>query len=151
MVINNLCLNLTEFIKKKLSERFDKEYQNKFIEKIMDNFNDTEKDLFIIQFYDYEKKNDFIINLDDIWKILGLSTKDKCKIILSKNFEKDKDYIINNDIILMKVYTFKVLCGKSFTKEGDELYDNVLKMDKNYYDLIIEELNELRKNVKLIN
>ena len=117
----------------------------------MDNFNDTEKDLFIIQFYDYEKKNDFIINLDDIWKILGLSTKDKCKIILSKNFEKDKDYIINNDIILMKVYTFKVLCGKSFTKEGDELYDNVLKMDKNYYDLIIEELNELRKNVKLIN
>ena len=61
MVINNLCLNLTEFIKKKLSERFDKEYQNKFIEKIMDNFNDTEKDLFIIQFYDYEKKNDFII------------------------------------------------------------------------------------------
>ncbi len=38
----------------------------------------------------YDSNNDFVIDLDDVWKWLDFSTKQKTKIW----FVKDKDYII---------------------------------------------------------
>ena len=53
-------------------------YNNKLLTKIKDNFNENEQQLFINKFYccfNYDKINDFIINLDDIWNWLGFSQK----------------------------------------------------------------------------
>ena len=53
------------------------------------------KKLFLSSFYcyiKYDKINDFVINLDDIWKWLGFSQKIKAKELLQKNFIIDKDY-----------------------------------------------------------
>ncbi len=55
----------------------------------------TEQQLFLSSFYcylKYDKINDFVIDLDDIWKWLGFSKKYHAKYLLEKHFIIDKDY-----------------------------------------------------------
>ena len=53
--------------------------------------------MFLASFYsylNYDSKNDYVIDLNDIWKWLGFARKDFCKVVLERHFEKDSDYII---------------------------------------------------------
>lgn len=153
MAINKQSSDIADFIKKRLSKRFNEEYQNKLITKINEKFIETKFNLFIIKSYNYDQKKDFTINLDDVWSMLGFSTKNDCKIILDNNFEKNNDYIIKNNenIILINIDTLKILSAKSFTKDGDIIYDNLVKLEQIYYDLIIEENKELKEQLKMID
>jgi hypothetical protein len=151
------------------------ENQCKFINKIKENFNKTEQNLFIASFYtylNYDQNNDFIINLNDIWKWLGFSRKDHCKVVLEKHFEKNSDYIINTkektasmhaeadkneenrgghnkEIILMNIKTFKKLCLKSCTKKADEIHNYFIKLENILHETINEEAKELKEQLKL--
>lgn len=42
--------------------------------------------------YFYNSKTDFVIDLDNVWKQLGFSSKHKTKELLEKNFIVNKDY-----------------------------------------------------------
>ena len=42
----------------------------------------------------YDPNNDFVIDLDDVWKWIDFSTKQKSKMLLEAQFVKDTDYII---------------------------------------------------------
>ena len=45
--------------------------------------------MFVESFYcysKYDKKNDFVIDLDDVWKWLGFSQKVKAKTLLENHF-----------------------------------------------------------------
>ena len=58
-------------------------------------FNESEQQLFIASFYsylNYHKTDDYIVDLDNIWKWLGFNQKVKAKYLLEKNFELEKDY-----------------------------------------------------------
>jgi len=71
------------------------DYHNKLITKIKDTFNDSQQQMFVSSFYCYlncDKKNDFVIDLDNVWKWLGFSSKHKAKELLNKSFILDKDY-----------------------------------------------------------
>lgn len=53
--------------------------------------------MFLSSFYcylNYDKEQDFVIKLNDIWKWLGFSRIDLCKRVLEKHFVKDIDYKI---------------------------------------------------------
>jgi hypothetical protein len=70
-------------------------YQSKMIEKLQSKFTNYEQQLFLSSFYcylKYDKINDFIIDLDDVWKWLGFSNKAHSKYLLEKQFIIDKDY-----------------------------------------------------------
>jgi hypothetical protein len=70
-------------------------YHNKLITKIKDKFNDNQQQIFVSSFYcylNYDKKNDFIVDLDNIWKWLGFNQKVKAKILLENHFILNKDY-----------------------------------------------------------
>ena len=57
----------------------------------------TEQQLFLSSFYcylKYDKINDYVIDLDNVWKWLGFSTKGHSKYLLEKQFIVDKDYKI---------------------------------------------------------
>jgi hypothetical protein len=57
--------------------------------KIKDNFTDMEQQLFLSSFYfylNYHPTNDFVIDIDKIWKWLGFSVKIKAKTLLEKHF-----------------------------------------------------------------
>ena len=72
----------------------------------------------------YHYKNDFIIDLDNLWKWLDFSSKHKSKELLTKYFKINTDYKIlltptgeqknirgghNKEIIMLNIITFKKL------------------------------------------
>ena len=177
---NNICsFNIIEIMKSNPLRQLSINYQNKFINKIQKEFTTEEQHIFISSFYSflhYKKDNDFVIDLNDIWKWLGFSRKDPAKRLLEKNFEKEKDYIIllsikttannsitnnnikilggvgfNKEIILMNINTFKKLCLKSKTKKADIIHDYYIKLEEILMSFVHEELDELKEQFDNIN
>jgi hypothetical protein len=65
------------------------------IEKIKENFNNMEQQIFVASFYsflNYDSKKDFVIDLDKVWKWLGFQSKYNAKRLLEGVFKKDIDY-----------------------------------------------------------
>jgi hypothetical protein len=86
-----------QIIEKNPITRLSSNYQNKLLNKIKDKFSNKEQQLFVGSFYcylNYNSKDDFVINLNDIWKWIGFSRKDPAKRLLEKSFVKDIDYKI---------------------------------------------------------
>jgi len=51
--------------------------------------------LFLSNFYfflNYHPTNDFVIDLDKVWRWLGFSQKSKAKHLMEKHFVLDRDY-----------------------------------------------------------
>lgn len=84
---------------------------DKLIQLIKENFNETDNELFKMSFnlfnQNYNSKDDFIINLDDVYKWMGFSRKDPAKRLLVNNFIKDRDY----KIIILNYY-YKIITEK---------------------------------------
>ena len=90
-------LDIIDLIESNPITKLSKNYQGKFLKKIQNTFNETEQRLFVSSLYNYlnyDSKKDFIIDMSDIWKWLGFSRKDHCKVLLEKHFTKDFDYKI---------------------------------------------------------
>ena len=80
-------LNIVELIEKNPITTLTNTYQNRLLTKIQNNFSNENQKLFIASFYaylNYNSKTDFVIDLDNIWKWLGFSHKDKAKRLLEK-------------------------------------------------------------------
>ena len=104
-------LNIVELIEKNPITKLSSNYNNKLLNKIKENFNEEQQKLFVSSFYcylKYDKNNDYVIDLDDIWKWIGFSQKIKGKNLLEKNFILDKDYI-----------NFTLPAGKAKTIDND--------------------------------
>jgi hypothetical protein len=95
-----------------------------------------EQQLFVSSFYCYlncDPKNDFVIDLDDVWKWLGFTLKSSAKTLLEKQYTIDKDYKLllrlqpkqttkirgghNKENFMLTVKTFKSFCLKAGTKK----------------------------------
>ena len=88
-------LNIVELIEKNPISRLSNVYNNKLLIKIKDNFTSFEQQLFVSSFYcylNYDKNMDFVVDLDNVWKWLGFSTKQMAKLLLEKHFKIDIDY-----------------------------------------------------------
>ena len=131
--------------------------------KIKEIFNDNEQRLFISSFYcylNYDKINDFVIDLDNVWKWLDFSKKVKAKELLQKNFIEDKDYKIskpintelkqenrgghNKELIMLNISTFKKYCLKAGTKKANEIHDYFIKLEEVIFDTMCEENEEIK-------
>jgi phage anti-repressor protein len=149
--------DIIQMIEKNPITRLSSEYQNKLINKIKTNFNDKEQQLFVSSFYcylNYDSKNDFVINFNDIWKLLGYTRKDNAKRLLEKIFTEDIDYKIllrrseeqkndtrgghNKEDIMLTINAFKKFCLKSDTKKADEIHEYYIKLE----DILNETINE---------
>jgi hypothetical protein len=90
-------LNIAHLIEKNSMTRLSKDYENRFLTKIKDNFNENQQQLFVASFYcylNYDKKKDFVIDFDNVWKWLGFTRKDNGKTVLRKHFTVEIDYQI---------------------------------------------------------
>jgi len=151
--------------------------ENRLINKIKDNFKETDQQLFIASFYcflKYDTKKDFVIDFDNVWKWMGFSRKDNAKTVLNKHFTIETDYQVkktaaetsgkvgNNtfpaasgkvemgrptETILLTVNTFKKFCLKAGTKKADEIHDYYIKLEELLHETVNEESNELRKQL----
>ena len=143
-------------------------YQSYLIEKLQSNFINSEELLFLKSYYSYFKydyQNDFVIDLDDVWKSFDFTKKCNLKYTLEKNFTIDKDYIINDTIqnnkksgrgghnkifIMINIDTLKKLSLKSRTKKSNEFYENIDKLQKIINQTLREIIND-ESNEKHIN
>lgn len=156
-------LNIVELIESNPITKLSKDYNVKLLSKIKEKFSDFEQQLFLSSFYCYlncHPKNDFVIDLDNVWKWLGFSQKIKSKQLLEKQFTINKDYIKslylevkqtthtkggqNREIFMLNIETFKKFCLKAGTKKADEIHDYYLKLEEIIQDTINEENNELK-------
>ena len=156
-------LNIVELITSNPITKLSGTYQSKLLTKIKDSFSDTEQNLFVSSFYcylNYNKRTDFVIDLDNIWRWLGFSQKVKAKQMLEKNFIVDKDYKIslyhqvkqldvthgghNKETFLLNIETFKKYCMKAGTKKSTEIHDYYIKLEEILHDTLQEESDELK-------
>jgi hypothetical protein len=155
-------LNIVELIESNPMTKMSSDYNVKLLTKIKASFSDFEQQLFLTSFYCYLKyhpTNDFVIDLDDVWKWLDFCQKQRAKELLEKQFIIDKDYKClltleseqkkgrgghNIKKIMLNIKTFKSLCLKAGTKKADEIHDYYMKMEEIIQETINEESSELR-------
>ena len=145
-------------------------YQNKLLTKIKTKFTENEQQIFVASFYgflNYDSKTDFVIDLDDVWKWLKISTKQKAKMLLENHFVKDTDYITsltpqvkqpdhikgghNKETIMLNVATFKKFCLKAGTKKADEIHDYYIKLEETLQEVVHDESTELKLQLEKTN
>lgn len=89
-------LNIVELIEKNPITKLSSTYNSKLLNKIKENFTGFEQQLFVSSFYcylNYDKSAEFVVDMDNVWKWLGFSTKQKVLLLLEKYFTLNSDYI----------------------------------------------------------
>jgi phage anti-repressor protein len=156
-------LDIVSLIEQNPITKLSGNYHNKLITKIKDKFNDSQQQMFVASFYCFlncDKKNDFIIDLDNVWKWLGFSQKVRAKELLNKSFILDKDYKKslslqgkqskhtkggnNKETFMLNIDTFKKFCLKAGTKKADEVHEYYIQLEETLHEVIQEESNELK-------
>jgi len=164
-----MSIDIVNLIENNPITKFSGDYQNKLIEKVKNNFTNYEQQLFLSSFYcylKYDTKNDFVIDLDNVWKWLGFSQKIKAKQMLEKNFTINKDYKFllyhevkqdgqthgghNKEIFMLNIDTFKKFCLKAGTKKADEVHEYFIKLENIMFEITKEECNELKQQLQQI-
>ena len=162
-------LDIIQLIENNPITKLSGNYNNELLEKIKEHFTDFEQQLFLSSFYCYlnhHPTNDFVIDLDNVWKWLGFFQKENAKRLLEKQFILDKDYKIlqiikdeqkkgsgghNKKKILLNVKTFKSLCLKAGTKKADEIHEYYMKMEELIQETINEENTLLKEQLLYSN
>jgi len=88
-------LNIVELIEKNPITKLSQKYNNILLEKLQENFNTFEQQLFVASFYcylNYDKNTDFVVDLDDVWKWLGFAQKINVRLLIESVFKLDVDY-----------------------------------------------------------
>lgn len=159
--------NIVDLIENNPITTLSTTYQNKLLTKIKAKFTESEQQLFVVSFYGvlkYDTTSDFVIDLDDVWKWLEFSTKQKAKMLLENHFVKEKDYKIsttppvkksehtrgghNKETFLLNIATFKRFCLKAGTKKGDEIHDYYIKLEETLQEVAHEESAELKTQLE---
>lgn len=158
-----MSVDIVNLIESNPITKFSGSYQSKLVEKVKNNFNNYEQQMFLSSFYcylKYDSKKDFIIDLDNLWKWLDFNQKYNAKCVLEKNFYINKDYKVfapatsgakknvrgghNKEIIMLNIETFKKFCLKAGTKKADEIHDYFIKLENILFEITKEESEELK-------
>jgi hypothetical protein len=131
--------NIVELIENNPITKLSNDYNIKLLVKIKEQFTEFEQQLFLSSFYCYFKyhpTNDYVIDLDDIWKWLGFTQKIKAKKLLEKFFVIDKDYKKSMcDIVKQTNHT-----KGGHNKEMDVFY-RIRDILKKYFDTFMTQYN----------
>ena len=71
--------------------------KNKLINKLEEHFSEAEQKLYVCNLFlylNYHAVNDFVVNLDNVWKFIGFSNKANGKRLLKQHFTENRDYKI---------------------------------------------------------
>jgi phage anti-repressor protein len=164
-------LNIVSLIETNPITKLSSDYNVKLLEKIKENFTDTEQQLFLFSFYCYlncHPTNDYVIDLDDVWKWIGFNQKVKAKLLLEKYFKYNVDYINsislagkqdscikqhggqNKAKFLLNINAFKLFCLLAETKKSKELHKYFIKLENLLHELLEEESKELKQKLLMV-
>jgi hypothetical protein len=159
-------LDIVELIERNPIKQLSNDYNVKMLTKIKNTFTEFQQQLFLSSFYCYLKHhptNDFVIDLDNVWKWMDFCQKQRAKELLEKHFVIDKDYKClltlesdqkkgrgghNIKKIMLNIKTFKSLCLKAGTKKADEIHEYYIKLEEIIQEVINEENTELKLEIE---
>jgi phage anti-repressor protein len=119
----------------------------------------------------YHPTNDYPINLEDVFKMIGFANKENAKRTLKNNFTEGEDYKkllvrtdeqvpnlkdgkniggagLNQETVMLNIDTFKNLCMLAKTKKGKEIRKYYVKLENIYNQIIKEELDEHKNKLE---
>jgi phage anti-repressor protein len=156
----NLDINTLINTTGKLSTSF----QSKMITKLSNFFTQEELNTFIIQLFAYLQHHptqDYPINLEKIFALIGFAHKKNAKRTLENNFTKDEDYkevLLHREQnskggrpeeeIWLNVDTFKNMCMMAKTDKGKQIRKYYIKLENIFNDIINEEKLEYESKQK---
>ena len=164
-------LDIVNLIETNPITKLSSDYNVKLLSKIKDNFTDMEQQLFLSSFYcylNYHPTNDFVIDLDNVWKWLGFKLKENAKRIITKHFIINIDFKNlasqerlaslnsekwgghNKQFVMMNIKTFKLFCLLADTKKAKEIHSYFIKLEDLLYEILEEESKELKQKLSLI-
>ena len=162
-----MSIDIVNLIENNPITKLSGNYQTKLVEKVKNNFSNYEQQLFLSSFYcylKYDSKNDFVIDLDNVWQWIGFNQKVKAKILLENHFTINKDYKLlltqkleqkndnrgghNKEIFMLNIETFKKFCLKAGTKKADEVHDYFIKLENIMFEITQEECEELKTQLQ---
>ena len=161
-----MSIDIVNLIESNPITKLNGNYQSKLVEKVQNKFNNYEQQMFLASFYCYLKhdnKNDFVIDLDNVWNWLGFNSKFNAKRLLENCFKLDLDYKKsllqpekqssapkgghNKEVFMLNIKTFKLFCIKAGTKKADEIHEYFIKLEEVLQEVLIEESNELKQQL----
>jgi phage anti-repressor protein len=160
-VIKIESVNFSELVKTSNISVLNTSLQSQLAATLSQEFTDEEQRWYIANLYvymHYHPTNDFPINLDHVYKMMGFSHKKNAKRTLENNFVIDEDYKVTvlprehgkftDETIMLNVDTFKNLCMIVKTEKGKAIRKYYVKMENIYNKLIQEEMETTRKLLK---
>lgn len=135
---------------------------------LLKEFTTDDEQVFVQNYQTYLKYNDntkFIVDLDDVWKSIGFSSKQKAKLHICKQFNDNVDFVINsltrrvervyggqNNInILLNVDTFKSMCMTANTDQGKRTRLYYIKMEKIFFKYLEMKNKDVIAEMELKN
>lgn len=142
----SLSLNLQTKMTTILNEEFTEKEQQWYISNLF-------------MYMNYHPTNDYPINLEHVFKMIGFANKGNAMKTIKSNFVKDEDYKTSllhkeksswggsgSEQIMLNVDTFKNLCMLAKTQQGKEIRKYYVKLENIYNKIIKEEI----ENQKLL-
>ena len=138
--------------------------KTKIITELQNVFNDNQQKWYIANFYiylHYHPTEDYPIDLENVYRMIGFTTKGNAKRTLENNFTKDEDYkieLIHTDKrtiggsiveqIMLNTDTFKNLCMLIKTEKGKEIRKYYVKLENIFNKIVNEERLEYERKLK---
>ena len=166
------CVDIAALVERTPLARLTDGCNGRMVRMVRERFSETQQQLFFASFYcymNYNEETEFVVDLDNVWKWMGFSQKDRAKRLLEANFVMDMDYKCllhelveqsgekktkgrgghNKQMVLMTVRTFKRLCLKAGTSKADEVHEYYINMERMLQDVVAEECADLSAKMKL--
>jgi phage anti-repressor protein len=136
--------------------------KSKLVDTLNTEFTNEEQQWYIANLYiymNYHPINDYPINLENVFSMIGFANKGNAMKTIKNNFTKDEDYKIiifrteknlnskdlggrPTETVMLNVDTFKNLCMLTKTDKGKEIRRYYVKLENIYNKLIQEEIEE---------
>jgi phage anti-repressor protein len=164
-------INFTELVRNSNTTiSLSDEYQSNMIKILNEEFTEQESKWYIANLYiymNYHPTNDYPINLENVFHMIGFANKGNAKRTLENNFTKDEDYkliSIKNNVkkqllrteklggsgilqedIMLNVDTFKSLCMLAKTAKGKEIRKYYVKLENIHNKIIKQEIEQQKQ------
>ena len=142
----------------KSSNTLSDECNVNLITEIKKTFTEEQQQWYIANLYmyiNYHPTNDYPINLESIFSMIGFANKGNAMKTIKSNFTKDEDYKValvhtekrkneggtNKEDIMLNIDTFKSLCMLAKTDKGKEIRKYYLKLENINNKIVHSEIN----------
>jgi phage anti-repressor protein/Fe-S-cluster formation regulator IscX/YfhJ len=163
-LITSETINFTELVRNS-NTSLSINCESNMIKILNEEFTESQQQWYIANLYiymNYHPTNDYPINLEHVFKMIGFANKENAKRTLKNNFTKDEDYktvLVRTDEnlngkdlggrptenVMLNVDTFKNLCMLAKTDKGKEIRKYYVKLENIHNKIIKQEIEEQKQ------